>query len=93
MITHNVYNCISCDTGKSGFKFCSGICDLPEDEALIKLKNKEVQFLNDNHDSELFCKLSNSNKNLFNFYYTGERDCSDIPFDLPIIRLSKIKKQ
>jgi len=92
MLKENAYNCISCKTGKSGFKFCSGICDLPEEEAVIKLKNKEIQFLNDNHDSDLFCKLSNSNKNLFNFYYTGENEFSETPFDLPIIKISKIKK-
>jgi hypothetical protein len=92
MSIHNIYNCISCKTGESGFKFCSGICDLPEYEALIKVKNKQVQFINDNHDVELFCKLSNSNKNLFNHYYTGENEFSSKPFDLPIIRISKIRK-
>lgn len=89
---HNVYNCISCNSGKSGFKFCSGNCDLSENEVIVKMKNREIQFLNDNHDTELFCKLSKSNKNLFNHYYTGENEISSTPFDMPIIRLSKVKK-
>lgn len=89
---HNVAKCISCTKGESGFNFCSGNCDLTENEALIKLKNRELQFLNDNHDVELFCQLSNSNKNLFNYYYTGENEYSSKPFDSPIIRISKIRK-
>jgi len=31
MLKEKVYSCVSCEIGKSGFKFCSGICDLPED--------------------------------------------------------------
>lgn len=85
------YNCVSCEPRKSRFKFCSGICDLPEGGALVKIKNKEIQFLNDNHDVELFCKLSNA-RNYFNHYYTGENEFSETPFDMPIIRISKIKK-
>lgn len=89
---NNVSKCISCAKSKSGFNFCSGNCDLSIEDTLIKLKNKEIQFLNDNHDVELFCKLSNSNKNLFNYYYTGNNEFSSTPFDIPIIRISKVMK-
>lgn len=88
----NIAQCISCAKGKSGFNFCSGNCDLPKNEALNKIKNKELQFLNDNHDFELFCYLSNSTKNMYGYYYTGENEISSTPFDMPIIKISKVRK-
>jgi len=88
---NNISKCISCTKGKSGFNFCSGLCYLTKEEALVKIKNREVQFFNDNHDVELFCFLSNSNSNLYKYYYTGENEVSSAPFDLPIVKISNIK--
>lgn len=89
---HNVVNCITCNTGKSTFKFCSGNCDLTKEIAKDKLNNKQIQFINDNHDVDMFCFLSNSNQNLYNHYYTGENERSEIPFDnIPIVKISKIE--
>lgn len=88
---HNVANCNYCTTGKSEFKFCSGNCDLTVELALEKLKNREIQFLNNNHNIDMFCSLSNSSQNLYNYYYTGTNEYSSVPFDnLPIINLSDI---
>ena len=68
-----------------------GLEKVTKEWALEKLKNKEIQFLNDNHNVDLFCFLSNSNSNLFNYYYTGENQYSSNKFDLPIINISDIE--
>jgi hypothetical protein len=86
-----IYDCISCSEGKTNYKFCSGNCDLSIEEVIIKIKNEKLQFKNDSHDVELFCKLSNA-RNYYNHYYTGDNQFSEIPFKLPIIRISKVRK-
>lgn len=56
-----------------------------------KLKNREIQFFNNNQDTEMFCLLSNSNKNLYNHYYTGNNEISITPFsDIEIISISEL---
>ena len=91
-MSHNVATCDFCTTGKSGFNFCSGNCDMSKEEVLDKLKKGEIQFLNDSHDSELFCYLTHANLkyNAFNLYYLHNDYC-ETPFKgIPIIKLSNI---
>ncbi len=57
-----------------------------------KFKNKEIQFLNDTTNIEIFCFLSDSNSNLFGYYYSEIDGASSKPYDLPIIKLSEIKE-
>lgn len=65
---------------------------LRKETVLERLKKGEIQFLNDNHDVELFGYLTHENLNYngFNYYY-GYNDYCATPFkDVPMIRLSDV---
>jgi len=63
---------------------------ISKEEALEKLKKGEIQFLNDTHDSELFCYLTKVNFNGFNYYYMRNDYCGSPFKDIPMFRLSDI---
>lgn len=64
---------------------------MKKEEVKKKLEAGELQFYNDSHNTELFCYLSNSNSNLFKYYYSQKEGCSFKPYNLPIINLSQVK--